>query len=190
MPRNGRRGTRLVNLDHSCVPARPRSKDSPTWCNKITLPSLCDRPWSEPVRKGVPVRGCMRQANSGIMRLCLVMGRMNMVGGANMSQRTIDLIQSLRPYQSVIVPLIFTPMETTRLESAKPLLKKDLSSKHYELITACWDHNLDWFPELWANYGRDNSFLIKTVINLLMRFGTEPVRKRVHRNARRHGANI
>jgi len=105
-------------------------------------------------------------------------------------QITIDLIKSLKPYQSIVVPLLFTPMETTRLEYAKPFLKKDLTPKHYELITACWDHNLDWFPALWKNYGRDNSIIIKTIINLLIKLGTEPVRKRVHRNARRHGAEI
>jgi len=105
-------------------------------------------------------------------------------------QKTIDLVKSLRPYQSIVVPLLFTPMETTRLEYAKPFLKKDLTPKHYELLTACWDHNLDWFPALWANYGRDNNFIIKTIINMLIKFGTEPIRKRVHKNARKHGAKI
>ncbi|MBN2028617.1 B12-binding domain-containing radical SAM protein [bacterium] len=105
-------------------------------------------------------------------------------------QQTIDLMKTLKPYQSIIVPLLFTPMETTRLEYAKPLLKKDLSPKHHELISVCWDHNLDWFPALWANYGRDNSLFVKTVIGLLLKLGTEPLRKKVHRNAMKHGANI
>lgn len=61
-------------------------------------------------------------------------------------QQTIDLIKTLKPYQSIIVPILFTSMETTRLEYAKPLLKKNLSPKHHELISVCWDHNLDWFP--------------------------------------------
>ncbi len=105
-------------------------------------------------------------------------------------QITIDLIKSLKAYQSIVVPLLFTPMETTRLEYAQPFLKKDLTPKHYELLTACWDHNLDWFPALWKNYGRDNNLIIKTIINLLIKLGTEPVRKRVHRNARKHGATL
>ncbi len=103
-------------------------------------------------------------------------------------EQTIDLIRSLRPYQSIVVPLLFTPMETTRLEYATPFLKKDLTARHYELLTACWDHNLDWFSALWANYGRDNHWAIKLIINSLIKFGTEPVRKRIHRNARQHGA--
>lgn len=102
--------------------------------------------------------------------------------------QTIDLIRSLKPYQSIVVPLLFTPMETTRLEYAKGLSKEDLTPGHHELIAACWDHNLDWFPALWANYGRDNRFIIKTIINMLIKWGTEPLRRRVFRNARRHGA--
>ena len=105
-------------------------------------------------------------------------------------QQTIELVKSLYPYQSIIVPLLFTPMKTTRLEYATPFLKKDMTAKHYELLAACWDHNLDWFSKLWVNYGRDNTLLMKAIIGFLLRFGTEPVRKRVHWNARRHGVDI
>ena len=105
-------------------------------------------------------------------------------------QQTIDLVKTLKPYQSIVVPLLFTPMETTRLGYAEPLLKKDLSPKHHELISVCWNHNLDWFPALWANYGRDNSFFIKMMIQLLLKFGEKPIRKRVHQNAIKRGANI
>jgi len=105
-------------------------------------------------------------------------------------KQTLDLVRSLRPFQSIIVPLLFTPMETTRLEYAKPFLKKDMTTLHYELLAACWDHNLDWFPALWANYGRDNNLLIKIVINLLLKLGTGPVRQAVHRHARKHGVDL
>jgi len=105
-------------------------------------------------------------------------------------QITIDLIKKLRPFQSIIVPLIFTPMETTRLEYARAFLKEDLTPKHWELITACWNHNLDWFPALWKNYGRDNNILIKTIVNLFLKYATIPIKQQVQRNARKHGARI
>jgi radical SAM superfamily enzyme YgiQ (UPF0313 family) len=105
-------------------------------------------------------------------------------------QLTIDLVKQLHPYQSIIVPLLFTPMETTRLEYARPFLKDDLTPKHYELLTACWDHNLDWFPALWANYGRDNNIAIKSLIDLMLKFGTGFVRRRVHKKARKNGAAV
>jgi radical SAM superfamily enzyme YgiQ (UPF0313 family) len=105
-------------------------------------------------------------------------------------QQTLDLVKSLHPYQSIVVPLLFTPMETTRLEYATPFLRRNLTPLHYELLTACWDHNLDWFPALWANYGRDNNAMIKFIINNMIRFGTGPLRKRMVRNAEAHGVKF
>lgn len=101
-----------------------------------------------------------------------------------------SLIRSLRSCRSIIVPLLFTPMETTRLEYASPLLKKNLTPQHYELITACWDHNLDWFPPIWAGYGRHGNIALRTAMNLLMKLGAGPVRSRIHRNAKKHGAAV
>jgi radical SAM superfamily enzyme YgiQ (UPF0313 family) len=105
-------------------------------------------------------------------------------------RQTIDLVRKLYPYRSIIVPLMFTPMETTRLEYARPFLKADLTARHYELISACWDHNLDWFPRLYTDYGRHNHWALKAIVHLLMRFGTGPIRRRVHSNARKHGARV
>jgi radical SAM superfamily enzyme YgiQ (UPF0313 family) len=105
-------------------------------------------------------------------------------------QMTIDLIKRLRPFQSLVVPLLFTPMETTRLEYATPFLKSDLTAKHHELIYTCWDHNLHWFPALWKNYGRDNHIMIKAIINMLLALGTDPIRRRARRHARRRGAAV
>ena len=103
-------------------------------------------------------------------------------------QETITLVKNLKPFQSIIVPLLFRPMETTRLEDEIALTKENLTAAHHELMAACWEHNLDWFPLLWKNYGRDNNLIVKTLINVLIRFGTEPVRRRIQRNTRRHGA--
>ncbi len=105
-------------------------------------------------------------------------------------EQTTALIRSLRSYRSIIVPLMFTPIETTRLEYSRPFLKNDLTPQHYELLTACWDHNLDWFPAIWAIYGRHSNRALKTAMNLAMKFGTPPVRHRIHRNARRHGTAV
>jgi radical SAM superfamily enzyme YgiQ (UPF0313 family) len=105
-------------------------------------------------------------------------------------EQTTALIRSLRPYQSLIVPLFFTPLQTTRLEHAGPLLKRDLTPQHYELITACWDHNFAWFPPIWVHYGRDKNVVLRTVMRLLLTHGTKLVRWRMHRDARKHGAKV
>jgi len=103
---------------------------------------------------------------------------------------TIDLIKRLHPYRCIVVPLLFTPMETTRLEYSKPFLKTDLTPEHYELLVTCWELNLDHFPELWKLYGRDNNVIIKSIVNMMIKLGTEPLRRRLKRNARRHGAQV
>jgi len=102
-------------------------------------------------------------------------------------QMTIDLIRSLKDCQSLVVPLLFTPMETTRLEYAKPFLRKDLTGKHYELLQVCWNHNLNWFPALWANYRRDNSLFMKLLVNSLITLGTPFIRHSVNRMTRKKG---
>ncbi|MBD3357290.1 MAG: radical SAM protein [Chitinivibrionales bacterium] len=101
-------------------------------------------------------------------------------------EQTTKLIRSLRPYQSLIVPLLFTPMETTRLEYAAGLYKKDLTARHHELLATCWDHNLHWLPALWANYSHKANPLLKGVINFGMRLGMPIVKNRIHRYAEKH----
>ncbi len=105
-------------------------------------------------------------------------------------RQTIDMVGKLKPFQSLIVPLLFTPMETTRLEYARPFLKEHLTPLHYELLTACWDHNLDWFPALWKNYGRDNNIVIKSIVKLMLKYVRPPLRRRIHRHAQKHGAAV
>lgn len=103
---------------------------------------------------------------------------------------TTELIKSLRPYMSIVVPLMFTPMQTTRLEYATPFLKKDLTPKHWELITACWDHNFSWFRPIWSHYGRDNNPLFRLFIDQFIKYGTGIIQGKVHRKARKQGARI
>ncbi len=105
-------------------------------------------------------------------------------------EMTTELVRSLNQYQSIFVPLLFTPMATTRLEYANPLLKKDLTPQHHELITACWDHNFNWLPTIWGYYSRNSNLFVRHFINMMMKFGINPVRKRMYKNARKHGANI
>ncbi len=105
-------------------------------------------------------------------------------------QQTIDLVKSLRSYRSVIVPLLFTPMKTTLLEASRPLLMEDMTPRHYELYALCWDHNLKWATSLWTTYARNTQIFFRTIMNAVVRWGAGPVRRRVMRNARKHGAGL
>ena len=68
---------------------------------------------------------------------------------------TTELVRSLHPYQSVIIPLFFTPMQTTR--AGPETIYQRSYPLHDDLLAACWEHNAKWFPELWKYYGRNET---------------------------------
>ncbi len=105
-------------------------------------------------------------------------------------QLTLDTIRRLKPYTSMVVPLLFTPMETTRLEYAKGIYKNDLTPLHHELIMACWEHNLNKLPTIWNHYGRNANPLVKYSVKLMMKLGTPIVKWKMYRNARKNGVVI
>ncbi len=66
---------------------------------------------------------------------------------------TISLIERLRPFRSVIIPLFFVSMGGLKGESESFTLDK-MTPKHTELFMKCWKHSLDWMVPLydwWAN---------------------------------------
>jgi radical SAM superfamily enzyme YgiQ (UPF0313 family) len=105
-------------------------------------------------------------------------------------QESIDLVRSLKGHKSLIVPMLFTPLETTRLEYSKGLYKKDFSPEHYELITACWEHNLNWTPLLWSHYGYSKNAFVKFSMDIVFRIATKLILARMRYIARKHGAEI
>lgn len=60
---------------------------------------------------------------------------------------TIDLIEELRPFKSLIVPLFL--VATGGLKSkAESFGLEDMGQRHSEVFLKCWEHNLDWGPTL------------------------------------------
>lgn len=105
-------------------------------------------------------------------------------------QLTLDTIHRLDPYTSIVVPLLFTPMETTRLEYAEGITKEGLTELHHQVITACWEHNLKKLPMIWSHYGRNAHPAVKLAINAMMKLGTPIVRKRLHKHAEKNGVQL
>lgn len=60
---------------------------------------------------------------------------------------TISLIEELRPFKSLIIPLFLVAMGGLkgRLRSFKV---EDMTVKHTMLLLKCWEHNLKWAPTL------------------------------------------
>ncbi len=105
-------------------------------------------------------------------------------------QQSIDLVRSLKQYKSLIVPMLFTPLETTRLEYSKGLYKSDFKPEHYELITACWEHNLNWTPLLWSHYGYSKNAFVRFSMDLVFRATTKLILARMRYTAKKHGARL
>jgi len=66
---------------------------------------------------------------------------------------TIELVEDLKPFKSLIVPLFLVSMGGLK-NKAESFMLKEMKSKHYELYLKCWEHNLNWAPALVEDYSR------------------------------------
>jgi radical SAM superfamily enzyme YgiQ (UPF0313 family) len=60
--------------------------------------------------------------------------------------RTIELIEDLRMYKSIIVPLFFVPIG--RLERARFFKMKFMTAEHWQLLALCIKHDFKWLYTL------------------------------------------
>jgi len=67
---------------------------------------------------------------------------------------TIDLVERLRPFKSLIVPLFFVAMGILRRKGHVGMTLKDLNARRAELLLKAWKHNLLWAPTLMREYFR------------------------------------
>jgi radical SAM superfamily enzyme YgiQ (UPF0313 family) len=66
---------------------------------------------------------------------------------------TIDLVERLRSFKSLIVPLFMVSMGALR-GKAESFTVEDMTLKHSELYIKCWEHDLFWVPSLLDEYCR------------------------------------
>lgn len=64
---------------------------------------------------------------------------------------TIDLVERLRSFKSVIVPLFLVSMGALRGRT-ESFTMEDITLKHSELYVKCWEHNLLWASSLLDEY--------------------------------------
>ena len=91
---------------------------------------------------------------------------------------TISLIEELRPFKSLIVPLFLVAMGRLR-DRVKSFTLDDVTPKHCELLVKCWEHNLEWLPILlkeWSEMAIKNRVLRYGLTRILM-YGAKRVRE-------------
>ena len=76
--------------------------------------------------------------------------------------KTIELMDRLRKYKSLIVPLFFVPIG--RLKNEKGFGVEDMTEVHWELMMKCWEHCVTWIKELAMDYMRNTPFLVRRFV--------------------------
>lgn len=74
---------------------------------------------------------------------------------------TISLVENLRPFKSLIVPLFLVAMGGLKGKT-RSFAVEDMTVKHTMLLLECWEHNLKWAPTLieeWTNLSIKNPVL-------------------------------
>ena len=93
--------------------------------------------------------------------------------------KTVELVERLYHYKSLITPLLYVPMGGG-MEKAKPMrFIEDAEWYHFELYKAVWRHNLRWMHVLARDYSRGSHPFARLAITILV----EVIRKIVNHRA-------
>lgn len=82
---------------------------------------------------------------------------------------TIELIEKLREFRSLIVPMMFVPMGSSKDKAF--FLKEHLRNEHLDLMYLCLEHSLYWSKKLINKYiGERKNFLLRIMIEAFIRY--------------------
>ncbi len=90
---------------------------------------------------------------------------------------TIELVERLREFKSLIVPLFFVPIGM--LKGGKFFLKEDMLPEHWKLLAICMEHNFHWVDELAQEHLQNRlqrAFVRKVVLRMFRQKLREPLK--------------
>jgi radical SAM superfamily enzyme YgiQ (UPF0313 family) len=90
--------------------------------------------------------------------------------------KTIELVERLRPYRSIIVPMFFVPMGA--LKRNKWFLQDQLKPEHIEALKVMFDHTIYWAEDIMKLYMHSPVYL---PVKLLLKYFMAYVKWRVRR---------
>ena len=76
---------------------------------------------------------------------------------------TIELVDRMRPYRSLLVPLFYVPMNHVRSDKGGWLYKYNLLPEHIELLKAVFHHSIYWAKDI------ANKFYLNGIVNAPVR---------------------
>jgi len=93
---------------------------------------------------------------------------------------TIDLVEELRVFKSLIVPL-FLVSEGGLKDRAESFSVEKMTPKRSELFLACWEHNLEWgdtfLKEYFVTKGGGKGYALRLVFSYGIKQGKKLIRK-------------
>jgi radical SAM superfamily enzyme YgiQ (UPF0313 family) len=92
-------------------------------------------------------------------------------------RKTIELVQKLREYRSLIVPLFFVPLGG--LESGKFFSRENMLPEHWMLMAECMEHDFRWVDSLARDYLTNPAqrfFIRQVVLRAFRRAFKKPLR--------------
>ena len=104
---------------------------------------------------------------------------------------TLNLLDELRGFRSLIVPLFLVAMGNLR-GKAESLTMEGLTPKRAEVLLRCWEHNLDWAPELVRTYSRAciKNRIARYGLRLIVSYGVRRTRKLIDRCRREYNYDL
>lgn len=89
---------------------------------------------------------------------------------------TISLIEKLRPFKSIIVPLFFVATGGLS-EKARSFTLKDLTPTRTELLFKCWKHNFIWIDTIFKDRSKTSikSGIVRKSIKMIISYGVKQV---------------
>ncbi len=83
--------------------------------------------------------------------------------------KTAELIDRLKPYPSLIVPMYLVPMGV--LKDKRSLLNFRIKPEHIEVMWKCLEHSLYWAPKLVEMYVKEKrNFAVRGLLSLFIKF--------------------
>lgn len=98
------------------------------------------------------------------------------------AEETARLVEELRPFKSLIVPLFLVSAGGLKRDSESFTLEK-MTRVHGEAFIRCWEHNIYWIPEIFNERlkGSIKNRIIRRGLNLIVSYGLKKGKELIKR---------
>ena len=102
---------------------------------------------------------------------------------------TIDLLEELKGFKSLIVPLFLVSMGGLKYKTESFNIE-NMTPKQAELFLKCWEHNISWGQKLMQEFFLTNSGVRGYALRFLFSYGCNEANKLIHRCKKEYNYDI